>query len=55
MSEPIVQTQLGALKGRIAEDYNGKSYYSFQGIPYAKPPLGELRFKVSFFKTFLTV
>ncbi|KOB64828.1 Carboxylesterase, partial [Operophtera brumata] len=22
-------------------------YYSFKGIPYAEPPLGKLRFKVS--------
>lgn len=47
MTEPVVQIQQGKLKGRIAQDYKGNNYYSFQGIPYAKPPIGELRFKVS--------
>ncbi|XP_013176488.1 PREDICTED: juvenile hormone esterase-like isoform X1 [Papilio xuthus] len=46
MSEaPIVRVAQGALQGRIANAPSGKAYYSFQGIPYAKPPLGSLRFK----------
>ncbi|XP_050340071.1 esterase B1 [Bactrocera neohumeralis] len=35
--EPIVSTASGKLRGQL--------YYSFDGIPYAKPPLGKLRFK----------
>lgn len=36
----------GILEGELLEnDYGGK-YYSFKGIPYAEPPLGDLRFKV---------
>lgn len=46
MSDPIVQIDLGQLKGRVAQDADGDNYYSFQGIPYAKPPLGNLRFRV---------
>lgn len=47
MDKPVVDTSFGALFGRVSEDSNGKSYYSFQGIPYAKPPVGQLRFKVN--------
>ncbi|XP_038219848.1 esterase E4-like isoform X2 [Zerene cesonia] len=42
---PIVRVAEGELQGRLASTPNGKSYYSFQGIPYAKPPHGSLRFK----------
>lgn len=44
--EPVVTVQQGKLKGKTGTDYCGGKYFSFQGIPYAKPPLGELRFKV---------
>lgn len=46
MSAVIVDVKQGTLKGRTGIDYAGKTYYSFQGIPYAKPPVGKLRFKV---------
>ncbi|RVE46265.1 hypothetical protein evm_009089 [Chilo suppressalis] len=36
----------GALQGKILEAYDGRKYYSFEGIPYAKPPVGDLRFKI---------
>ncbi|XP_075988901.1 juvenile hormone esterase-like isoform X2 [Anticarsia gemmatalis] len=46
MSEsPVVTVEQGQLQGRIASSPTGKAFYSFQGIPYAKPPLGSLRFK----------
>lgn len=43
---PIVNTEHGALRGRVCDNGVGK-YLAFKGIPYAKPPLGKLRFKVS--------
>lgn len=46
MEEPVVTTKQGRLKGKTGTDYVGQTYYSFQGIPYAKPPVGPLRFKV---------
>lgn len=42
---PLVKTVQGELKGVVCHDT--VSYVTFKGIPYAKPPLGELRFKVS--------
>lgn len=36
----------GILKGQALQSRDGRIYYSYTGIPYAKPPIGELRFKV---------
>uniref|UniRef100_A0A1B6LGE3 Carboxylic ester hydrolase n=1 Tax=Graphocephala atropunctata TaxID=36148 RepID=A0A1B6LGE3_9HEMI len=42
----IIHTKLGQLRGLVKHSVlTEKSYYSFRGIPYGKPPLGELRFK----------
>nr|CAD7403988.1 unnamed protein product [Timema cristinae] len=41
----IVDISEGSLRGVQATTQSGGKYYSFKGIPYAKPPLGELRFK----------
>jgi hypothetical protein len=42
----IVRVAQGKLRGGRVTTNTGTPYYSFQGIPYAKPPVGELRFKV---------
>lgn len=41
----LVQTEQGELRGVVCENNEGK-YLAFKGIPYAKPPIGKLRFKV---------
>lgn len=38
------------IRGQILKSYAGNDFYSFQDIPYAVPPLGNLRFLVRFFK-----
>nr|XP_022905796.1 juvenile hormone esterase-like [Onthophagus taurus] len=35
----------GILRGAIKNDRFGNEFFSFQSIPYAKPPIGNLRFK----------
>ncbi|KAK4885068.1 hypothetical protein RN001_001339 [Aquatica leii] len=45
MADPVVTVKNGKLRGKTAKNYDGEEYYSFQGIPYAKPPIGSLRFK----------
>lgn len=45
-SEYIVQTMYGPVQGRPRTGVRDVAFYSFQGIPYAQPPVGELRFKV---------
>lgn len=40
-----VRVNQGVVKGIIEPLPNGKTLQRFSGIPYAKPPLGELRFK----------
>ncbi|XP_053622034.1 esterase FE4-like [Plodia interpunctella] len=40
-----VKVEQGVLQGKRVTSCNGKTFYSFEGIPYAKPPIGQLRFK----------
>ncbi|XP_068084828.1 juvenile hormone esterase [Anabrus simplex] len=42
---PTITLPQGTLKGKKVTPENLSPYYSFLGIPYAKPPLGNLRFK----------
>lgn len=45
--EPLIITiKQGKLRGSKYKSRNGTEYRSFLGIPYAKPPIGELRFQV---------
>lgn len=46
MAEVTVTVEQGKLKGKTDIDSAGNVYYSFQGIPFAKPPVGKLRFRV---------
>jgi carboxylesterase type B len=39
----------GELEGTIEKTDTGLTYASFKGIPYAAPPVGDLRFKVCSF------
>ena len=44
---PVVTIpSLGKVIGSFSSSSNGRKYSAFRGIPYAKPPIGELRFKV---------
>lgn len=45
-SAVIVDTTYGPVSGNQRTSFMGDEFYSFRGIPYAKPPIGNLRFKV---------
>lgn len=47
MGAPVVEINYGKLKGKLRKNYKGEEIFAFLGVPYAKPPVGELRFKVS--------
>lgn len=40
-SEDVVMTKYGPVRGLVMNGYR-----QFQGVPYAAPPLGALRYKV---------
>ncbi|XP_049511264.1 acetylcholinesterase-like [Dermacentor silvarum] len=41
----VVGTAAGSIRGAVRSAAGGKQVYSFTGIPFAKPPLGELRYR----------
>lgn len=46
--DPVVTTKNGKVRGLVAKTTrNAVTYYRFMQIPYAKAPLGSLRFQVT--------
>lgn len=43
---PIVQTNYGPIEGKKLTLKDGKEVHAFLGVPFAKSPIGKLRFKV---------
>lgn len=48
----LISDKLGWLLGVQETSEAGTPYYAFRGIPYAAPPVGDLRFKVRIFNWF---
>lgn len=49
ITDPIVAIpSLGQVRGSFLISVNGRQFLAFRGIPYAKPPVGNLRFEVYF-------
>ena len=42
----IIETKYGSLDGELLETISGTKYQAFRKIPFARPPVGELRFQV---------
>ena len=45
-SDPKVTFDQGTLVGKVMTSRLGTKFFAFQGVPYAAPPVGPLRFKV---------
>ena len=48
--DPLITTEYGVIEGYNYVTPDGSEMEMFLGIPYAKPPINELRFEVRFFK-----
>jgi hypothetical protein len=44
--DPVVTTPLGKVRGYPLQSREGRQYFGFYKVPFAQPPLGDLRFKV---------
>ncbi|KAJ8924272.1 hypothetical protein NQ315_007064 [Exocentrus adspersus] len=44
-SGSIISLPQGKVQGFLKKSYDGNTFTAFEGIPYAKPPVGDLRFE----------
>ncbi|XP_049862482.1 juvenile hormone esterase-like isoform X2 [Schistocerca gregaria] len=44
-ASPVVRTRQGAVRGRYQPSCNGRQLLAFHYLPYAQPPVGQLRFR----------
>lgn len=49
-AEVLVSTKFGDIRGTTRLSRNGKKFDAFLGVPYAEPPIGDLRFQVCIFE-----
>ncbi|XP_034952492.1 venom carboxylesterase-6-like [Chelonus insularis] len=42
---PKIKTSLGGIRGFYDFSSNGRKYEAYEGIPFAQPPIGDLRFR----------
>lgn len=42
----------GTVRGHVLDSFNGNEYFAFQNIPYAQPPVNNLRFQVSYLNNY---
>lgn len=45
LKDPQVRVPQGTIEGSTAWSLNGRKFFTFEGIPYALPPVGEYRFE----------
>ncbi|XP_017854015.1 venom carboxylesterase-6 [Drosophila busckii] len=45
LSDLVITTALGKIRGTILPSQAGRNFYAFRGIPYAKAPIDNLRFQ----------
>lgn len=44
--DDLVEVQQGLLRGHLLTTSENTAFRAFQGIPFAEPPIGKLRFQV---------
>lgn len=42
----VIQTKYGSVNGTTGKSRGGREFLAFYGVPFAEPPVGNLRFKV---------
>ncbi|XP_063224005.1 juvenile hormone esterase-like isoform X2 [Bacillus rossius redtenbacheri] len=44
LASPVVRVRQGLVRGSAMTSLRGRRFLAFRGVPYARPPLGDLRF-----------